>query len=404
VRLAGGAGVTARVAWFNPCSGASGDMALGALLDAGADLDGVRAMVASVGVTGWSLDAEPAVRGGITATRAVVQAPEDPHHHRTYATVRELLDAAALPERVRLRSGAVFAALAEAEGRLHGVAPDDVHFHEVGALDAIVDVVGTCAALEVLGVDEIRSGPVRLGHGTIGGTAHGTLPNPSPASVAVLASVGAPVVGEDVGVELTTPTGAALLAALAGPDGFGPVPALAAVRATGHGAGGREVAGRANVLQVVLGELAGASTGSPEWPDSLVELAANVDDVTGEVLAHAIAALLAAGALDAWVVPAVMKKGRPAHVVHALARPADASALTAVLARETGTLGVRASDVRRWPAARTESVVLVEGHPVRVKRTAHRIKVEHDDAAAAAESLGWPLRDVLARAEAQATD
>ena len=270
--------------------------------------------------------------------------------------------------------------------------PALVHFHEVGALDAIVDVVGACAALEVLGIDDVQASAVALGVGTIT-THHGVLPNPPPAVLALLE--GAPTYGVDVDLELTTPTGAALLAALV--SAWGPSPPMT-LRAVGYGAGGRDLPARANVTQVVVGDAAATTPLTQGQPVMLLE--ANVDDTTGEVLAHAISALLARGAHDAWVTPIVMKKGRPAHTVHALCDPALADAVAATLVAETGSLGLRGQRLERWPQARTESVVSVGGEPVRVKVGAGRVKAEHDDAAAAAARLALPLREVLHRAEA----
>jgi len=385
------------LAWFHCFSGIAGDMALGALLDAGADVDEVRALVGRLPVTGWDLQAEVVQRAGLRATRAVVVAPEDPHRERTFADLRALLAEADLPERVGARARSVFGALAEVEGRLHGVPADAVHFHEVGALDAIVDVVGTCAALELLDVDEVRTSPVSVGLGTVR-AAHGELPNPAPASLALLTAAGIPVTGLETPVELATPTGAALLAGLGAASG--PLPAMTPT-AIGYGAGGRDVEGRANVVQVVIGtgvdDGPAAALALPGQP--MVELAANVDDTTGEVLSHTLTALLAAGANDAWVTPIVMKKGRPAHTLHALCDPAQAARVGAVLLTESGSLGLRATDVQRWPQVREDLVVDVDGHSVRVKRAGHRVKAEHDDAAAAAQALGRPLREVLAEAE-----
>jgi uncharacterized protein (TIGR00299 family) protein len=329
-----------------------------------------------------------------------VHAPEDPEHARTWATIRTLLSEAGLPARVRSRASAVFAALAGAEGRLHGVPAEDVHFHEVGALDAIVDVVGTCAALELLGVDDVRTSPVRVGMGTVR-AAHGELPNPAPATLALLAGAAIGVEGVPADVELATPTGAALLAALA--SACGPLPAMTPAT-IGYGAGGRDTPGRANVVQVVVGEAAPLAPDVPGSGQPMVELAANVDDTTGEVLAHAMGALLAAGANDAWVTPIVMKKGRPAHTLHALCDPAVAADVGARLVAESGTLGLRATPVERWPQAREELTVAVDGQPVRVKRSGRRVKAEHDDAVRAALVLGRPLRDILAQAEQLAGD
>jgi hypothetical protein len=380
-------------AWVHCFSGVAGDMLLGALLDAGADLDEVRAILGRLPVDGWALDAEPVLRGGIAATRAVVDAPEDLHHHRTWGSIRSLLAEAGLPPRVHDRAHAAFAALAEVEGALHRRPADDVHFHEVGALDAIVDIVGTCAALEVLDIDEVVCSPVATGHGSVA-AAHGELPVPAPAVARLL--VGLPVVGVDVAMELATPTGVALVRSLA--SAFGPVPAMT-VSATGFGAGGRDLEGRPNVVQVVVGS-ARTAEATPGQPVVLLE--ANVDDATGEVLAHAVGRLLDVGAHDAWITPIVMKKGRPAHTVTALVDPVDAGRIAAVLTAETGSLGVRGSRLDKWPAARTVETVDVDGRAIRVKVTSDRIKVEFEDAAAAASSLGMPVREVLARAEAAA--
>jgi uncharacterized protein (DUF111 family) len=226
--------------------------------------------------------------------------------------------------------------------------------------------------------------------------AHGLLPNPAPAVVELLR--GAPTYGVDLGVELTTPTGAALLAANV--TGWGPLPSMR-IKTTGYGAGTREIDGRPNVTQVVVGEAitnddrAGHVDGQP-----VVLLEANLDDATGETLAYAVALLLESGAHDAWITPIVMKKGRPGHMVSALADPALADQVARVLSTETGTLGIRGRTIERWPAARSLDEVQVEGVPVRVKVSPGRLKVEHDDAARVARRSGRPLRDVVADAEA----
>ncbi len=306
-----------------------------------------------------------------------------------------LLDAAPLDVRIRQRARAVFVALAEVEGQIHGADPLDVELHEVGALDAIIDVVGVCAALESLGIDEVRCSPIAVGTGTVR-AAHGTMPNPAPATVALLAAANAPTVGLDTTLEVSTPTGAALMTTLAA--GFGALPAMTA-EAVGYGAGTADVDGRANVVQAIVGTL----TGHPPSGSEVVLVEANVDDATGEVLAATISSLLDAGAHDAWVTPIIMKKGRPAHVVSALCDPAAADAIRAIVVRESGTLGVRATSVRRWPQRRSEAVVEVDGMPIRVKLGAHRVKVEFDDAQAVAAATGAPVRIVIERAVAAAT-
>jgi uncharacterized protein (TIGR00299 family) protein len=379
------------VAWFHCFAGIAGDMALGSLLDAGADLGQVLRILESLPLRGWSLSAERVLRGGIAATRAVVQAQDD-GVVRTYAHIVGLIEEARLPPRVRDRSLAAFTALAQAESRLHGRPLAQVHFHEVGGHDAIVDIVGTCAALEVLGVGWVMSSPVATGRGVVRAS-HGLLPNPAPAVLELLQGV--PTEGRDVPVELTTPTGAALLAAMA--SSYGPLPPLV-VESTGYGAGGREIDGLPNIVQVVLGRAA-TQTGAPPAGQPVVLLETNLDDATGEVLGHAVASLLEAGAHDAWITPVMMKKGRPGHVVSVLSDPALAGALAALLRAETGTLGVRATTLERWPAPRSQGQVEVAGYPVRVKVSPGRVKAEHDDAALVARRTGLPLREVTRQAE-----
>jgi len=380
-----------RAAWFHCFAGIAGDMALGSLLDAGADLDEVRGLVARLPFSGWHLDAEATMRSGIAATHVDVLA-EESGIVRTHSHIVGLIEEARLPDRVRDRALATFSALAEAEGRLHRRPPSQVHFHEVGGIDAIVDVVGTCAALEVLGVDSVFASAVATGTGMIR-SAHGALPNPAPAVVELLR--GAPTYGREISVELTTPTGAALLAAMVA--GWGPMPPMTIV-ATGFGAGSRELDDLPNLTQVLIGELSDAGPATqPGQPVVLLEV--NVDDATGETLSHAVAALLGAGAHDAWVTPIIMKKGRPAYTVSALADPALAAQVAQCLTTETGSLGVRGTTIERWPATRVTDEVDVDGWPVRVKVSPGRVKAEHDDVARVARITGLPLREVNFRAE-----
>ena len=383
------------VAWFHCFAGIAGDMALGSLLDAGADLTEVRALLERLPLGGWSLDVEPVLRGGIAATRAVVSA-EDSVVVRTHAHIVGLIGEARLPERVTQRALATFAALAEVEARLHRRPVDQVHFHEVGGHDTIVDVVGTASALEVLGIDVVRASPVATGLGMVR-AAHGMLPNPAPAVVALLDGV--PTWGRDIPVELTTPTGAALLAALA--SGYGPMPSMR-VTGQGFGAGFRELDELPNCTQVVTG-VAARSNGGDKEADAgqpVAHLEANVDDATGEQLAHAVGALLEAGAYDAWLTPVIMKKGRPGTVVHVLGDPSQAARLRRVLRDTTGSLGVRVTAGERWPAARSLHSVWVDGQMIRIKVAAGRIKAEYEDVARVSRRTGRSLREVAFRAEA----
>ena len=378
----------ATTAWFHCFSGVAGDMALGALVDAGASLDEVRAICERLPMSGWALEAEATQRNGIGATKVHVVA-EHTAVVRTAAHITGLVEEARLPDRVRRRALATIAALAAAEGQIHRRPPEQVHFHEVGGVDAIIDIVGTCAALEVLGVDDVQASPIANGIGMVR-AAHGLLPVPAPAVVELLKGV--PTYALDIPTELTTPTGAALLAAIA--TDFGPMPRLR-IEASGFGAGTAELDDRPNLVQVVIGSAAdGITEGQP-----VIVLETNVDDLTGELIAHTVSRLLDAGAHDAWATPILMKKGRPAHTISALVDPSVAGAVAAVLVDETGTLGVRGSVLERWPRARQEGEVEVDGHPVRVKVAGGRVKVEHDDAARVAQRTGRSLREVMRDAQ-----
>lgn len=386
--VAGRPAGSATIAWFHCFSGIAGDMALGSLIDAGADVDEVRALCERLPVAGWGLEAESVMRGGIGATKVHVIA-EPTTVVRTAAHITGLVEEGRLPERVRHRALAVFDLLAVAEGRLHRRPPQQVHFHEVGGIDAIIDVVGTCAALELLGVDEVWCSPVANGIGMVR-SAHGLIPNPAPAVVELLK--GAPTYALDVNVELTTPTGAALVAATA--TGFGPLPAMT-IAATGFGAGTAELEHRPNLTQVVVGER--STELERGQPITLLEV--NVDDITGEHLAEAVGSLLAAGAVDAWITPIIMKKGRPAYTVSALCEPVLGGQVRRVMLDATGSFGVRGQTFERWPEPRDQARVEVAGLAVRIKVGAGRAKVEHDDAVRVARRSGLPLHEVVSLAE-----
>lgn len=396
-------GAPTTVAWFNCAAGVAGDMLLGALVDAGADRESVADALAGLGVEGYAVTFERVQRCGVGAVWANVVTHDHDHDHHPHRPARDVIDIierADLHDRVRARAVAAYRALAEVEGAIHGVDPSEVELHEVGALDAIIDVVGVCAALESLGVDRVVCSPIAVGHGTVR-AAHGTLPNPVPAVVDLLARAGAPVVGVDTTMELSTPTGVALMTTLA--EGFGAMPALE-TGSVGFGAGTADPDGRPNVVNVIIGTAAaaGGSSGVAGAGRSAHLVEANLDDATGEVLAHTVTAVLAAGAHDAWITPIVMKKGRPAHTVHALCDHPALRDVAETLVAESGTLGLRVSTVERWPQQRTESTVDVHGHPVRVKVTDGRAKVEYDDAATVAAAVGIPLREVLRLAESRA--
>lgn len=393
-------------------AGLAGDMLVAALVDAGAPVDGVLAAIEGLGVGGWSARMERVQRGPFAAQRFVVDlgwtfSPADGHDHghghdrghdhdhahdeaRTWRTIRALLQAAALPPRARDRALAVFGRLAEAEAKVHGVAVDDVAFHEVGAVDSIVDIVGVCVALELLGVDRIVASPLPLGTGHTHGD-HGYIPLPAPATLEVLR--GWPIVPWPHPGETVTPTGAAVVAALAEP---GPIPAMR-LRAIGHGAGTRNPTTHPNVVRVLLGD------GDAGAVDAVDELRANVDGVSGEHLAPLLQALLDAGAVDASLTPILMKKGRPGYLVTALVPPGRRAAVGDVLLRQGGTLGYRWTAAAREVLARRHVGVTTPWGEVRVK-VGERAGVllhaapEHEDVATVAAKAGVSLAEVSAAA------
>jgi pyridinium-3,5-bisthiocarboxylic acid mononucleotide nickel chelatase len=391
------------IGWLDCGAGASGDMFLGTLVDAGVPLDHLQSIVDGLRVEPIRLRAETVARHAIRATRVHVGTAES-HHHRRWPDVRAIITDAALPDPVRDSALDAFARLARAEAGVHGTAPEDVHFHEVGALDAIADIVGACAGIAWLrehrGLTALSASTVTLGGGRARG-AHGSIPVPGPAVLAVLAEAGAPVTGGDLPYEACTPTGAALLATHAA--GWGGLPPMRP-GTTGVGAGGRDPAETANVLRLVLGEP--LTTRRPE-PARVLEC--NVDDLDPRLWPPVLARLLAAGASDAWLTPILMKKGRPAHTLHVLCHQEKLAAVTAVVFAETSTIGLRAHAVDKYPLAREESRVDVAGQPVRVKIARDggavvNVSVEYEDVVAVADLLGVPVKQVLARAGAAAQE
>lgn len=390
-----------RVAYIDAIGGVAGDMLLGALLDAGADVDAVQAGLDSLGLAGLRLRHERVERHGISSLRVIVDAPEEAHVHRTWPDVRAILRDGALPPRALDRAQRVFAALAHAEGRIHGVAPETVHFHEVGAIDAIADVAATALALEDLGIDDVVCSPLPVGRGFIH-HAHGRLPLPAPAALELLR--GAPVVGVDDLDELVTPTGAALVGTLSGT--FGPLPAMR-VETIGYGAGTRDMQQRPNVVRAVVG----VSTAAPAARSEVRLLEANLDDLPGQLVPDVVIACRAAGALDAWVTAAQMKKGRPGVVVAALARPEAEAAVASALLRHSTTLGVRVTVAHRWELERSHRTVAVDGGSVAIKEgrlDGELVNVwpEYDDCQRVAQDTGRPVKvvwmDAVAAARADA--
>ena len=383
------------IGWLDCSAGASGDMLLGVLVDVGVPLAVLQDAVGALGV-GLVLRAEAVSRAGLGATRVHVVVPADDATTRTWADVRALLQASFLAAGVRAAALAVFARLAAAEAGVHRVPIDDVHFHEVGAHDALADVVGVCAGFAHLGLDRLVASPVALGSGTTHG-AHGPLPVPAPAVLALLAGV--PVHAGAALFESCTPTGAALLAELVG--SWQALPSMAVDR-VGVGAGGRDVEEVANVLRLVLGPAADLAVRAAD-----VVVAANVDDLDPRLWPGVLQQLLDAGAADAWLTPILMKKGRPAQTLSVLCCRDVLPAVQQAVFCQTSSLGLRTTVVEKTSLDRGEHVVAVDGQPVRVKTGLLGGRVvnaqpEWDDIAAAAAALDRPAKQVLAQAVAAA--
>jgi uncharacterized protein (TIGR00299 family) protein len=383
-----------RLLYLDVSAGVAGDMLLGALVDAGASEDAVRRSLSQLQVEGWQLAFERVQRAGVSAGKAKVTTAEN-DDHRDLASIRGLL--ARLEEPVRSAAIRTFELLAEAEAAVHHTSTDVVHFHEVGALDAIVDIVGTHAALHDLGAERVVASTLPLGSGTIL-AAHGRLPVPAPATLELIKRHHLPAATGGEG-ETVTPTGAALMAAIA--DDFGPTPAME-VTQIGYGAGDRDTESP-NVVRALIG----TTIDAPTKTHHLIET--NIDDMVPELFPYAIEALLRAGADDAWTTAIQMKKDRPAFLLSVLVHEARRAAVIDTLFRETTTLGCRIVPVEKEELDRSWIEVDVEGHAVRVKiaRRAGDITTmapEYEDAVKVARATGAPLKDVYARALAGARE
>jgi uncharacterized protein (TIGR00299 family) protein len=382
-----------RHAWIDASAGVAGDMLLGALVDAGADLAAVQAAVDAVIPSAVRLVARNVLRAGQHGCKIEVEVTTDDLPHRHWREIRSMVTEAELPTRTRQRVLATFGRLAEAEAAVHGTDPEEVHFHEVGALDSIADVVGVCAALELLNVVTLSAGPVAVGSGRIR-TAHGDIGVPVPAVVQL--SRGWRVLAGGGG-ELATPTGMALVVALS--ERCEELPALV-LDSSGSGAGTKDDADRPNLTRVLLGSSAAPA---PANGDQVTVLEANVDDLDPRLWPGVLDRLLAGGALDAWLVPILMKKGRPAHTLTVLVHPHRVDALRTLVFAETSTLGVRASVWSRTALPRGWVDVIVGGAPVPVKvghRNGRIIRAtpEFDEVEQLARRTSRPVPDVLAEA------
>lgn len=383
-----------RLAYLDCIGGLAGDMLLAALLDAGAPTEALRGLPGRLGLAEVEIRVSRVERHGIGATHVDVVPPPRPPE-RTWRGMRQLVEGADLPARVREGALRALGLLAQAEARVHGTPVDDVHFHELGGVDTLVDTCGASLLLGELGVERVVCSPLPLARG-LTRAEHGVLPLPAPATVELLR--GAQVRGVPGAEELVTPTGAALAVAFA--DAYGDVPAMTLERA-GYGAGTSDFLDRPNLLRVLLGTAVAAERAD------VVLLETNLDDLSPELVPDAAERAFAAGALDVWTSPAQMKKGRPGFVVSALARPADEPAVARALLEETSALGLRVSRLRRYELEREERRVEVDGGTVRVKvglldGRVVNLAPEHDDCAALARRTGRPVKSVWAAALAAA--
>ncbi|HVP09631.1 MAG TPA: nickel pincer cofactor biosynthesis protein LarC [Phycisphaerae bacterium] len=381
-----------RIGYFDCFSGASGDMILAAMLSVGLSEERLRSELGKLSLGGYELSVRQIQKQGLAAVKVDVVLTDKPGH-RHLNQIIEIIDRSALSDAVKHRAKRIFTRLGEAEAKVHGIAVETVHFHEVGAIDAIVDVVGAAIGWEQLGLERVLCSPIPVGSGTVR-CEHGVLPVPAPATAELLAGV--PLAECEETGELLTPTGAAILTALV--DGFGPIPAMQIERC-GYGAGSRDGQKRPNVLRLFVGQAAEAG----DLSDEVVVLEANLDDTTGEQIGHSFAALLAAGALDVFTTPIMMKKNRPGVTLSVLATRETQAACEEVLFAETTTLGVRRHVCSRRKLARDSATVETKFGPIRMKlgkRGDHVTSAspEYEVCAAAAKKHGVSLREVMSEA------
>ena len=380
-----------KLVYFDCFSGISGDMTLGALVDAGCDAAQLRSELQALSVPGWELTAEKVWKNGLAATYVRVKA-EDQTKHRSLSAILQILKGSHLANPVRERAAAIFTKLGEAEARVHDVPIEKIHFHEVGALDAIVDIVGACIGFHALGVERFACSPLNVGGGTAK-MAHGVLPVPAPATANLLQ--GKPTYSNGVQRELVTPTGAAIVATLC--DSFGPQPPMS-VSAIGYGAGTADLEGQPNVLRLMIGEAAEKVV--PGFDQEIAVIEANLDDMNPQIYGYFSEKALAAGALDVFTTPVQMKKNRPGTLVTVLCNPADMDTLMSLIFAETTTFGVRTYRAQRRVLPRESVKVTTSFGDVRIKlsrvngRILH-VAPEYDDCRKLAVEKNVPLQRVI---------
>ena len=383
-----------KLAYFDCFSGISGDMTLGALVDAGCAVEQVREGLRGLQVPGWELTAEKVWKNGMAATYVNVKT-EDQSTHRSLNVILEILQKSQLAPAVRERAAAIFQKLGEAEARVHDVPLEKIHFHEVGAVDAIVDIVGACIGFEVLGIEKFACSALNVGGGTAK-MAHGVLPVPAPATANLLQ--GKPTYSNGVQKELVTPTGAAIIATLC--DAFGPQPAMS-VSAIGYGAGTADLEGQPNVLRIMIGEVAEKTVAG--FDEEIAVIEANLDDMNPQIYGYFLERALGAGALDVYTTPVQMKKNRPGTLLTVLCKPQDTNTLMSLIFAETTTFGARTYRAQRRVLPREWVSVATEYGDVRIKvsrvngRILH-VAPEYDDCRKLAVEKNVPLQKVIAEA------
>jgi len=385
----------ARIAYFDCFSGISGDMVLGALVDAGANLRAIEVELRKLGLEGWSISAEKVKRGAIFATQVKVETSEG-HHHRGLSIILERIDKAGLAPRAADRARGIFTRLAEAEAKVHNMPVEEVHFHEVGAVDSIVDIVGAAIAFELFGIDEFACSALDVGAGQVK-TAHGLLPVPAPATAELLR--GAPMYTSGIARELVTPTGAAIATTLS--TRYAQIPEMT-LRAVGYGAGSADLTEKANVLRILIGENATSEAGE-HWDAPVSVIETNLDDMSPQIYGYFVERALAAGALDVFSTAVQMKKNRPGVLLTILCDAAHTARLIDLVFRETTTIGVRTYDVRRKVLDRELVAVATQFGEVRVKISRMNGSVlnatpEYEDCQRLAAEKGIPLKQVIAAA------
>jgi hypothetical protein len=378
-----------KIAYLDTIGGIAGDMTLAAFVSAGVPLDDLVADLGKLSVHGFELSGRHVERHGITAVQVEVVVSGQQHHHRRLADICSMIDASDLSANVKEKSKSIFRILADAEAKIHNTTPEKIHFHEVGAVDAIIDIVGTCICFERLGIQQVYTSPVKLGSGGVTKAEHGALPVPSPAAVEILRDY--PVILTSIGHELTTPTGAAIVKGLSA----GVInDQLITVHAIGYGAGQREFEEFPNLLRIMIGEMA-----SPEEVDELLLIETNIDDMNPQVYPYLIETLLTSGANDAHLTPVIMKKGRPGILLSVLAGADKLDSITSLIHAHTSTIGLRIQKVSRRKLPRRELSVETSFGRIKAKAVLRngkeQLAAEFEDCRRIADERGIPLLEVL---------